>query len=65
MAINLSKKAELIERLEAEGKITTMNSVEALANREEINNHMAKVIKDYQYKANLSQIEAAAFIFTA
>jgi hypothetical protein len=65
MAITISKKAEILERLNAEGRVRTMDSVEAIANREEINNQIVKVIKDYQHKANISQIKASEFIFTA
>jgi hypothetical protein len=64
MAITISKKAEILERLNAEGKVRTMDSDEAIANREEINNQIVKVIKDYQHKANISQIKASEFIFT-
>jgi hypothetical protein len=65
MAIIINEKAEILNRLNAEGKVKIMDSPDAMAIREEINNQMVKVSKDYQHKANLSQIKASEFTFTA
>lgn len=65
MATKLNRKEEIKARLLAEGKVEIMNSLEAIDIREDINDYLESVKKDYQQRERGSQIEAAQFVFTS
>jgi len=65
MATKLNRKEEIKARLLAEGKVEIMNSPEAIDIREDINDYLESVKRDYQQRERGSQIEAAKFVFTS
>ncbi|SHN36794.1 hypothetical protein [Chitinophaga sp. CF418] len=65
MATKINRREEIIARLFAEGKAEIMDSPEAIATRESIDEYMESVKREYQQKAHASQIEASRFVVTA
>jgi hypothetical protein len=65
MANTYNRKADIQARLAAEGKVNRMESQESAAKREEINQQVKAVRRDFQQKERKSQIEASNLLLTA
>jgi hypothetical protein len=65
MAIVINRKEQIKAKLFAEGRTELMNSPEAAATRESINDQVELVKRDYQQKERESQIEASLLVLTA
>ena len=65
MAITLSRKAEIVSRLQDSGSVSRLSDSESSRKRETINNQVKKVRRDFQKKERGSQISAAHVTLTA
>ena len=65
MANTYNRKADIQARLAAEGKVNRMESPESAARREEINQQVKAVRRDFQQKERKSQIDASNLLLTA
>ncbi|PSL30944.1 hypothetical protein [Chitinophaga ginsengisoli] len=65
MATKINRREEIIARLFAEGKAEIMDSPEAIAQRESLDEYMEEARREYLRKAHASQIEASRFIITS
>lgn len=65
MAIKVDRTRDILDRLESEGHVQIMNSPEALAARDVINEFAEKIRREYLEKERLSLIEASQFVITA
>lgn len=65
MANTYNRKADIQARLAAEGKVNRMESQESAARREEINQQVKAVRRDFQQKERKSQIDASNLLLTA
>lgn len=65
MAIQFNRKNEILSRLEQEGQIQELDSVESLQAREAINQHVVEVKREYLEKERMSIISASKLILTA
>ncbi len=61
----ISESREIIARLQAEGKVTLMNSAKDMAEIESMNKYMDEVRRDYRMKESQSQISASQVILNA
>jgi hypothetical protein len=65
MAIQFNRREEILERLEKEGKILIMDSEEDLRIREDINDFVFKIKREYQEKERMSIIGAGEMILNS
>ena len=65
MAIQVNRTKEILDRLRGEGHVQTMDTPEALAAREVINEFAEEVRREYLEKERLSIIAASQFVVTA
>ena len=65
MALILSRKAQIISRLQAAGNVTRLSDADSQQRREAINNQVKKVRRDFQKKERESLISAARLTLTA
>lgn len=65
MALTLSRKAEIVKRLQDTGNVSRLSDMESSQRRETINNQVKKVRRDFQKKERGSQISAAHVTLTA
>lgn len=63
MAIQFNRREEILERLESEGKVLTMNSEEDLRIMEEINEFVYRINREYKEKERMSIIGAGEMYF--
>lgn len=65
MAITISRKAQIISRLQDAGSSTRLNDAESEKRREAINLQVKEVRRDYQKKERESMVSASRLILTA
>lgn len=65
MAVKFNRKAEVIDRAKAQGKLNNINSGEASRVRNAINDHVMETKRDFQHKERMSRITASKLTLTA
>ena len=61
----ISRTSEIIARLQLDGKVTLMNSVDDMAKIKSMNNNMEEVRRDFRMKESQSQISASHVVLNA
>lgn len=62
MAIQFNRREEILTRLEKEGKVLLMDSEESFRIKEDINNYVLEIKREYQEKERMSIITAGEMI---
>lgn len=65
MAIKFNRRAEVLDRVKAQGKFNNMDSVKAGEIRNAINIHVTETKRDFVHKERMSRIAASQFTLTA
>jgi hypothetical protein len=65
MATKINKTAEVLDKLQGEGKVVSMHTVQDIATISALTDRMKSVRRDYQIKERNSQMRAAHVILTA
>lgn len=65
MATKINRTEEIKARLLAEGKVEIMNSPEAIAISDSIDEQMEQALREYKRKARQSEIDASRIILTS
>jgi hypothetical protein len=65
MAIQFNRREEILERLEKEGKVLTMDSEEDQRIREAMDEFAFKIDREYKEKERMSIIEASKMILNS
>jgi hypothetical protein len=65
MAIQFNRREEILERLEKEGKVLTMDSEEDRRIREATDEFAFKIDREYKEKERMSIIEASKMILNS